>query len=1371
MSAGQALGTIGGAVIGFFTGGPAGAVKGAYWGYMAGSIVDPPPGPHLEGPRLTDRIIQTSEDGAPLPTVSATVRTAGNVVWSTGLEEIGTTTEQGGGSGGGGATQTTYSYRTDAAIAICAGPITGVRRIWADSKLFYDVSETADLNTLLASNQKAAGIRVYTGSETQQPDPLIQAIEGAANAPAFRGTAYVVFEDLELADFGNRLPNFSFEVVTSGGLSDLYSISTADVSSSTDLRFIRYDNGKILYAVINKGGYSNPGCGISCGDVISSIVFYEYTLGDSTANSIKTVVPQHNVLWCGNGNVHPVGADEDLCIYDYYNGYSDPGHLTILVSTSGDEYVISGVYRAVVVRRGVVYLASYSGDTISTVQLSVLNSQPTAPTTVITTGLEPTIAVSDNYIYAVAYASGNYTLYKYDINNYSIIDNVTLPGRVYVHAEADDTLVYRYGNSVYRAINGDISGFVLVGTLVSIVSDYYVGIATSNVYYAINSQTSTIQTMTVGLLNQGAEQLDGVVLRILEQSGLTSAQYDVTALASDTVRGYTVGRPMAMRGALEPLQTAYHFDLAERDGKIVAVKRGGASVITIPEDDIGMAETPDGVKLKLTRHNDTELPSEVQISYSDLDNDHQAGTQYARSLTARHSNIRQISLHLVMTSQEAARLAEVVLNAARYTGRHTLEFALSYEYARLGPADVVTVPGYGVNWTARIGQSDLGMPGINQISASPEIAALYASILSGSDATGIGQSIGLTGTTTLTLLDCCMLRATDTGMAWYLGLSGSVDTWPGGAAYKSSDGGATWTVAANATRTQAASLGSATTALPTADCRVWDKTNTLTVRMQASAILSNATETAVLDGANAALLGAHGRWELIQWLTATLNGDGTYTLSNLLRGRNGTEHAAAGHAVGDAFVVPSATTIQQLDVAASELDAARDFKAVTVGQMLEAVGSSSATYTGERLRPLAPADCHAIEQQNGNYILKWSRRDRIARAWNSSSALANSEVAESYEIDVYDSGVLVTTLSASASPIEITGHLAVYEQTGPTIEHAEIVAGNLITVEHYFGATGENLSVKKRSASTYAPSATLATGAVWAAPDRYKGFCQDGSGIAFIAAHSTRDLDAKVMRLDTSTMTATHAYSSGLAADVGGIVYASGHVWASLPYSQTVVKLAAADLTLVATISVFAAESKLATDGTHVYAVSYADGKLKKINGTTNAVSDLATVITSGDAWVGVGWCYGGQVYATYGSRADPIPSKFSTSTGSRTAIATAPSRYTGAVVGGVIGYPGGTYDIATGSRIGLPTSTTAIHADAALIWDATFVLSADQVIQSGSLSYSTVTGSTVWMETAYGWTAYEETPLGADIAIHVHQISTTVGRGHAAIAAIDNLP
>ena len=47
----------------------------------------------------------------------------------------------------------------------------------------------------------------------QLPDPKIEAVEGAGEVPAYRGTAYVVLEDLALGQFGNRVPQFSFEVM------------------------------------------------------------------------------------------------------------------------------------------------------------------------------------------------------------------------------------------------------------------------------------------------------------------------------------------------------------------------------------------------------------------------------------------------------------------------------------------------------------------------------------------------------------------------------------------------------------------------------------------------------------------------------------------------------------------------------------------------------------------------------------------------------------------------------------------------------------------------------------------------------------------------------------------------------------------------------------------------------------------------------------------------------------------------------------------------------------------------------------------------------------------------------------------------------
>lgn len=139
-----------------------------------------------------------ASEGTPVGTHYGRVRAGGQVIWSTMFKESVKTEEVGGKGGGSGATTKTYSYSISLAIALSEGEILGVGRVWADGMeiALDDVT-----------------MRVYTGSENQVPDPKISAVEGAENAPAYRGLAYVVFEDLQLSKFGNRVPQFSFEIL------------------------------------------------------------------------------------------------------------------------------------------------------------------------------------------------------------------------------------------------------------------------------------------------------------------------------------------------------------------------------------------------------------------------------------------------------------------------------------------------------------------------------------------------------------------------------------------------------------------------------------------------------------------------------------------------------------------------------------------------------------------------------------------------------------------------------------------------------------------------------------------------------------------------------------------------------------------------------------------------------------------------------------------------------------------------------------------------------------------------------------------------------------------------------------------------------
>jgi hypothetical protein len=201
-AAGAAIGgSIGGAILGVSA-----ATIGGFIGSTLGSVVDSwiisslAPTQRIEGARLDALRITSATEGAVIPRLYGRMRMGGNIIWATDFREETKTTTQGGGKGGGGGGKvktTEYLYYASFAVALCEGPITGIGRIWADGN-------PMDL----------AGVtwRLYPGDEAQTADPFMAAKMGAANTPAYRGTAYVVFEELALNDFGNRLPQLSFEV-------------------------------------------------------------------------------------------------------------------------------------------------------------------------------------------------------------------------------------------------------------------------------------------------------------------------------------------------------------------------------------------------------------------------------------------------------------------------------------------------------------------------------------------------------------------------------------------------------------------------------------------------------------------------------------------------------------------------------------------------------------------------------------------------------------------------------------------------------------------------------------------------------------------------------------------------------------------------------------------------------------------------------------------------------------------------------------------------------------------------------------------------------------------------------------------------------
>jgi len=192
--------------VGNAVGGPIGGAIGAFIGQQVDQSFF---GPTRQGPRLKELTVTTSSYGQPLPRNFGRMRVAGSVIWATELQE----TQNSNGGGKGQPSVTTFSYSASFAVALSSTPIDRVGRIWADGNLLRGAAE--DL--------KVAGeMRVYPGTGDAPVDPLIAADQEGL-APAFRDIAYVVFEDLQLGDFGNRIPALTFEVFA--GKEDVVTVS------------------------------------------------------------------------------------------------------------------------------------------------------------------------------------------------------------------------------------------------------------------------------------------------------------------------------------------------------------------------------------------------------------------------------------------------------------------------------------------------------------------------------------------------------------------------------------------------------------------------------------------------------------------------------------------------------------------------------------------------------------------------------------------------------------------------------------------------------------------------------------------------------------------------------------------------------------------------------------------------------------------------------------------------------------------------------------------------------------------------------------------------------------------------------------------
>lgn len=950
------------------------------------------PGQKSASPDINTDPGQTSTYGAFITRTHGTIGQSGNIIWLEG-NKLRAVVKKAKKSGKGGATPAataTVTYFATFAVGLCEGPIAGVRRIWIGPDLIYDAGSD-DLETIISSNLASSSFTLYLGTDTQQPDPRIQADCGTANAPAYRGLAYIVMKDLALANYGNSVAGaqVKVEIANAATIStDLVrSVNSAYSSPYTDTSFpVRpyfVSQEKVcVYVPQWNGAYPSS----------SSFIKYQVL----TSSELPAIV----IPVTGGTGVPPNGDSDDE--NEYWKSKS-------AVFSGGGNF--SGPNGYIQARGGI-----YAGISISSGRKLFIGEKGSLPSSLFVGTSADCFAISTESIYAIS--SNNITEYSIAGDILSTV-SVTVPALSYPEARADfyDGELYIFDgiNTIYKA-SSDLSLLSFYAQIPTIADANYYSVSVSmsdsmvvQSYGITNAKRIIVKWYSLFSLSENSVPLSSIVATESARSSLIKPADIDTAGLSGSVIGYRVTSGGSIRDALEPLRAAYPFDAFQAGYKIKFRSRGTASVVTIPIGNLA-ADT----QLEESREMDSQLPSRMTVQYLDRNRDYDQNEQEDARLGA-DGDTQEVSIQVVMTGAQARQVAEKQL-ALAWLERTPYSFKLPPIYGRIEAADTITIVAEYATYELRLNSVNPDSDGMLSCSGVPSNASLYTSSTPADEGQQPPVTIPLKGATFGALIDCPVIDETlQNSPGFIVGLNGYASGWPGGTLFRSTDSGQTW--ADIQAFTGRAMIGFASTVLGAHSGSLIQRGGSLVV---SASDLESVTEAQMLGGSNIAAYGAPGRWEVIRFQNAALNGDGTYTLDTFWRGDKGTEWATGLHVAGDAFVLLTDPDLAFVGMATESIGLPRDYRMVTFDADIDSSTSQSFAYAGANLECLSPVYARGV-RLSGDLAVTWTRRSRLSSSWWTNGVVAPvGETTEAYEVDVMSGSTVKRTISSVAPAITYT---------------------------------------------------------------------------------------------------------------------------------------------------------------------------------------------------------------------------------------------------------------------------------------------------------------------------------------------------------------
>lgn len=983
------------------------------------------------GPRLDELTITVADYGTPVPRFLGVRRFACPIFHAEDLKEVKNTTKV-----KGGGKQTTFSYLATFAAAISDNPIDKVLKIWFDDKLVYDVTGTGPssiLSTIVSSLgdggdsqslQISKYMRVYTGTEDQLPDPRYVAWcedkYGPDSAPAYRGVSYMFFEELPVDNFGNRIPQIS--VLAASATSPTYPYETRtttltlfDCAFSAAGTFMLLRNGSgdcELWDLPTRTLIQSGPAPVSIGGkpgIASEGTVWSVRAGGSwidhwTAEGIliESIAPGFFGaidVWVIDDAVLIVGT---LSTNVYY---VTGGVVSIAVPFTVRHYITDGDNTWAIGNSGTtIGFYCVFGPRAGTLQTLTSPTGSSAALAACNPGDGKFVCVQGSGWYLIDdqawTASTPVTISTSGAGD--ALDRVR-PGDTYTWIGWQK--IAFAGPSLEETINpldwasGSTDRPQYVAVLDAIVAD---DAGTPLMFRYLNRKASD------------GVQLSTIINAMCDAAALEDR--DTSAL-TQLVQGYSWTRG-DVKSQMEPLLDIHDVDARPHDFEVQFLRRGSAASGTLLTEDFVRAEND--LRYKVTVAQDTDLPRMLRVNFADVDFDQQTNNVLSPLTLDEVDTQRDVTIDLTTYAadkDEAQQLSDRYIRR-QWNSRERVENVLTPQHLAFEPGDVTALNLDGIVQKARLEKQVLagGRIECTFIRDEPILATLNSAEGAALDARE-PQTITVPAPVRGFVLDVPLMDDADAdvrpllydGAGTYAGL-----TYPGTVIFEATGVGTSLaydtlfdTVADGATWGVCQS-----TLADVPSPWLWDRGNELTVSLQ-SGSLTSATE-ADIDAdpeLNLILVGQQGAWEYVNFVTATLNIDGTYTLSDLKRGRRGTEWACSGHTGGEAWVLASSLKARELGL--DDLGASLSFKAQSIGRSLDSAWTIDVDpYTAATLKPYAPAQINWATDGTdlfGEII----RRTRIGGAWVGGTTIPLSENSEGYEVDIYNGSTFKRTISVS----------------------------------------------------------------------------------------------------------------------------------------------------------------------------------------------------------------------------------------------------------------------------------------------------------------------------------------------------------------------